>query len=517
MSSEMLRSIQGLSGRQRCFYRRFFSAATSKYKLINRIRTPIEAGQALFETRPNLLKPGELTPGISAKEYYQRRVNLARRMPSKSCAILAGSQIKYASGAVFYPFQQNNNMYYLSGWNEPDSVMLLEKPTDDLNDIVFHMIVPPKDSFAEQWEGTRTGIDGVKEIFNADEAADLSVLSLYIAKIIRRNDILYFDAPKDKTTVSNPGLFSSFFSYHTTANGHQTVYDVIKDAGTMKKVRNLNKVIADLRKIKSPAELRVMRRAGQISGRAYNQAYATRFKNERTLQAFLEYNFISAGCDRSAYVPVVATGSNALCIHYTRNDDVMYDDEMVLVDASGSIGGYCTDISRTWPVNGQFTNPQRDLYEAVLNVQKECMELFKASKGYSIHDIHEKSVDFMKIELRNVGFNDIQKWDVNKLYPHYIGHHLGLDVHDVPEVSKTKPIEEGQVITVEPGVYVPDDQNYPSHFHNIGIRIEDDIAVGIDSYTNLTIEAAKEIADLEHIMEHGVMQKIEKDVISPLS
>ncbi|CCE94035.1 aminopeptidase TDEL_0H01760 [Torulaspora delbrueckii] len=484
--------------------------------LSNRRRSPIQAGQALHETRPNLLKAGELTPGITALEYHERRVRLANKMPAKSCAIIAGSQVKYASGAVFYPFQQSNNLFYLTGWNEPDSVAIIEKQTDNLDDVTLHMVVPPKDSFSEQWEGFRTGVEGVKEIFNADEATETSVLPLYLNKIINRNDNLYFDIPKDKTSVSNSALFSTFFTTQSGADGHQTIHDIIRQSSGNKRVFGLNKLLTELRKIKSPAELRVMRKAGQISGRAFNQAFAQRFKNERTLQAFLEYKFISGGCDKSAYLPVVATGSNALCIHYTRNDDVMYNDELVLVDAAGSIGGYCSDISRTWPVCGKFTQAQKDLYEAVLNVQRKCIELCKASEGFSIHEIHEKSLDFMKMELRNVGFSAIQKWDVNKLYPHYIGHHLGLDVHDVPSASRSESIQDGMVITIEPGIYVPDEPNYPSYFRNVGIRIEDDIAVGQDTYTNLTAEAVKEIADLENVMEYGVSTKVPEDVPNPL-
>lgn len=438
------------------------------------------------------------------------------KMPAKSCAIIAGNQVKYASGAVFYPFQQNNNLFYLTGWNEPDSVMILEKTTDNLDDVVLHMIVPPKDSFSEQWEGFRTGVEGVKEIFNADEATETSVLPLYLTKIINRNDNLFFDIPKDKTSVSNSALFSTFFTTRSEGDGHQTIHDIIRQSSGNKKILGVNKLITELRKIKSPAELRVMRKAGQISGRAFNQAFAQRFRTERTLQAFLEYKFLSGGCDKSAYLPVVAAGPNSLCIHYTRNDDVMSDDEMVLVDAAGSIGGYCSDISRTWPVGGKFSQPQRDLYEAVLNVQRKCIELCKASTGLSIHDIHEKSMEFMKIELRNVGFHNIQKWDVNKLYPHYIGHHLGLDVHDIPGASRSEAIQEGMVITVEPGVYVPDESSYPSHFRNIGIRIEDDIVVGPDTYTNLTVDAVKEISDLENVMQNGVSTKIPEDVLSPL-
>lgn len=484
--------------------------------LSDRRRHPIQAGQALHETRPFLLKPGELTPGITALEYHERRMKLAKKLSPKSCAIVTSNQVKYASGAVFYPFQQSTNLFYLTGWNEPDSVMILEKPTEDLNDVVLHMVVPPKDSFAEQWEGFRTGVHGVKEIFNADEAAETPMLASYLTKILNRNDNLFFDLPKEKGSISNSALFSTFFTTENNANGHPTVHDVIRQASGNKRILGLQKLITELRKIKSPAELRLMRKAGQISGRAFNQAFARRFRNERTLHAFLEYQFISGGCDKSAYLPVVATGSNALCIHYTRNDDVIYDDEMVLVDAAGSLGGYCSDISRTWPASGKFSEAQRDLYEAVLNVQRNCINLCKASNGYSIHDIHEKSIDYMKMELRNVGFNGIQKWDVNKLYPHYIGHHLGLDVHDVPGVSRSEPLTEGEVITIEPGVYIPDEQTYPSHFRNIGIRIEDDIALGKDTYTNLTVEAAKEIADLENIMQNGVSTKIPEDVPSPL-
>ena len=484
-------------------------------RYINRQRPAFSAGQPLFETRPDLFKPGELTPGISALEYFERRAKLASRLPAKSCAIIAGSQVKYASGPVFYHFQQNNDLFYLTGWNEPDSVMVLEKPTDNIDDTVFHMIVPPKDAFSEQWEGERTGTDGVCEIFNADESTDTRQLSLYLNKIINRNDFIYFDKPQDKIDSSAEGFFRSFFSVSNAPAAADTITEAIKSSGK-KYVRNLKRIIADMRSIKSPAEIRIMRRAGQISGRAYNQAYAQRFRNERTLHSFLDYKFVSGGCDRSAYIPVVASGSNSLCIHYTRNDDVMYDDELVLVDASGSLGGYSSDISRTWPVSGKFSPAQRDLYEAVLNVQRKCIALCSASNMYSLNDIHEKSISFFKEELKNVGLPHMQSSSISRLYPHYIGHNLGLDVHDVPEVSRYQPLQAGQVITIEPGIYFPDDPSYPAHFRNIGIRIEDDIAVGIASYTNLTVEAAKEVADIENIAQHGLTSKIEEDVVSPL-
>lgn len=504
-----------------CILQRGFSTSqpcsTSLNAFVNQTRSKLQAGQALHESRPHLLKAGELTPGIKALEYYKRRVELAEKLPSRSCAIIAGNTMKYASGAVFYHFQQNNNLFYLTGWNEPDSVMILEKPNDNLDNVIFHMIVPPKDDFAERWEGFRTGTQGVKDIFNADETTDLSQLSSYIAKVVKRNDYIYYDNPLSDSNKNDSAIFSNFFSLPSSNSKYDSdIMSLLSKYGTRKKVVALQKIIATMRRIKSPAELRIMRRAGQISGRAYNHAIAKRFRNERSLQAYLEYKFISGGCDRSAYIPVVAAGANALCIHYTRNNDIMYDDEMVLIDASGSLGGYCSDISRTWPVNGMFSEEQRDLYQAVLNVQKRSIELCTASAGLSLHGVHEKSAEFMLEELKNAGIRNIDQTDINKLYPHYIGHNLGLDVHDVPGVSRHGNLQPGQVITIEPGVYIPDNLKYPKYFRNIGIRIEDDIAIGENTYTNLTVEAAKEIVDLENIMQYGVSTKFEDDIIEPL-
>lgn len=498
----------------RVISRRNFGTKPELKQFVNRQRLPINCGQPIHETRPYLLKQGELTPGITALEYFKRRVKLASKLVPRSCAIIAGSQMKYASGPVFYPFQQNNDLFYLTGWNEPDSVMILEKPDNDPENVVLHMIVPPKDSFAEKWEGFRTGVEGAQEIFNADEATSNENLEKYVDKIIKRCDNIYFDT--NNTEKNSGAFFSEFFSLKNESQKQNTILNMIKNTSGVKNLMPLKKIIANLRSIKSPAELRVMRRAGQISGRAYNQAYAKRFRNERTLGAFLEYKFIEGGCDRSAYVPVIGTGENALCIHYTRNDDVMFDDEMVLVDASGAIGGYCSDISRTWPVSGKFTDAQRDLYEVVLTVQRKCIELCCAHNVISLHQIHEKSLQFFKEELKNIGLSSLSTWDINEIYPHYIGHNLGLDVHDVPEISRHQPLQENQVITIEPGLYIPDDPKYPAYFRNIGIRIEDDIAIGMDTYTNLTVEAVKEIADLENIMQNGISTKIEHDVVSPL-
>lgn len=489
--------------------------------LSQRVAPEINAGQPLYETRPHMVQPGQLTPGLTALEYYARRLKLAQKMQKGSVAIIPGHQIKYASGAVFYPFQQNNDLFYLTGWDEPNSVAIIEhletQSADPTEDVVLHMIVPPKDAHAEQWEGFRTGQQGAVEIFNADHAASINEIKNYISKIILRNNTVYFDNSLS-STESTASIFGSFFSVKENPQA-ETISDIIKNRGPNIKVRPLGPLVRQMRAIKSDAEVKVIRRAGQISGRAYNKAYAERFRNERTLASFLEYNFVSGGCSGHAYVPVVAGGPNALSIHYTRNDDIFYDGELALVDAGGKLGGYCADISRTWPVNGKFTEPQKELYQAVLNVNKKCIELCTADKLLSLHDIHLKSVDYLREELRQLpGLSDLRHWDVTKLYPHYIGHNLGLDIHDVPGYSRSALLQKNQVITIEPGVYFPvDDYSFPSHYRGIGIRVEDNIAVGQSNYINLTVEAAKEIVDIESIASNGVTTPYETDVVDILS
>ncbi|KAH3662335.1 hypothetical protein OGAPHI_005587 [Ogataea philodendri] len=477
-------------------------------KTVFRRFASFQAGQPIHETRPHLVRSGELTTGISAMEYFNRRHRLAEQMPAQSLAILPGNTVKYASGAVFYHFQQNNDLFYLSGWQEPDSVLLLEKPNDNPDSVIFHMIVPPKDANAELWEGTRTGVDGVQEIFNADRATDNRNLHSYLRPLLNNYSKVLYDFDSQKKSLFN----RVFSSRDKPPPSRETIETLLREANCQ--ISSLSKYVTEMRKVKSNAELRVMRMAGKISGRAYNQAYAKRFRSEKGLHAYLEYRFISGGCDKSAYIPVVAGGTNALCIHYTRNDQLFKGDELVLVDAAGSLGGYCADISRTWPVSGKFTPAQAELYQAVLNVERKCIELCTQRQGLGMSDLHDESVRFMTAELRNCGFHGVSSYEVMRhLYPHYIGHNLGLDVHDVPGHARGASFVKGQVVTVEPGVYVPDDPRWPKHFRGLGIRVEDDVAVGDDNYVVLTAEAAKEIVDIETIAEHGVTTKLEDEVV----
>lgn len=442
----------------------------------------VALGQPAFETRPHLVARGEISPGISAEEYFERRVRLAGKMPRNSAAVLVGNRIVHSAGAVFYDFQQDNDLFYLTGWLEPNSVAVLERGTDD---VALHMFVPPRNPATELWEGARSGVRGALDFFNADEAHDNAQLRLRLEPLFRRCAHVYYDA-------------------RTLASGWAAGLKAVELALASKTgVRPLRPLLAPLRSVKSPAEIAVMARAGHVSSRAINTAMAAPLRSERLLAHYLDYAFVRGGCEKLAYVPVVAGGHNALTIHYTRNDDLLYAGELVFVDAGGKYGGYCADISRAWPTEHRFSAPQRDLYLVVLAVNKACIAQCHAGMQ-SLQGLHELAVATFRRELAAIGFSALHR-EVAVLFPHYIGHHLGLDLHDVPSVLRHALLERGNVVTIEPGLYVPRGQGFPKHFEGIGVRIEDNIAVGDGDHdtVNLTAGCAKEVADVEALALGG--------------
>lgn len=267
-----------------------------------------------------------------------------------------------------------------------------------------------------------------------------------------------------------------------------------------KTVKALKSLMNDVRVMKSEAEITNMRLAGKISGRAFTNAMRQKWTREKDLGGFLDYDFKIGGCDTTAYVPVVAGGKNALSIHYVRNNNILQDGQMVLVDAGGEYGGYIADITRSWPINGKFTEPQRDLYETILKVQRSSISLCRENANMTLDTIHQITENGLRDGLKSLGFN-ISGNAMDILFPHHVGHYIGLDVHDCPGYSRSVPLKAGHCVTVEPGIYVPDDERWPEHFRGIGIRIEDSVCVQDDAPLVLTTEAVKEVVDIEALRE----------------
>ena len=263
-------------------------------------------------------------------------------------------------------------------------------------------------------------------------------------------------------------------------------------------VRPLRPFMNELRVTKSEAELNNMRRAGHISGAVITEAMKNSYKTEKQLWADLAYGFKTQGLDGEAYVPVVGGGKNALSIHYVRNDDVLRSGETVLVDAGGEYGGYITDITRTWPVDRKFTDAQRDLYSMILDVQKSCISPCREDGDVSLDKLHRVAENGLKEGLKDLGFDTSRSDCLETLFPHHVGHYIGLDVHDAPGYPRTDHLKENNCITIEPGIYVPvGDERWPKHFRGLGIRIEDSVRIGSEKVEVLTSTAVKEIEEIE--------------------
>ncbi|KYK55086.1 xaa-pro dipeptidase app [Drechmeria coniospora] len=435
-------------------------------------------GQPVHETHPHILKPGELTPGITAQEYADRRAALADSMAEGGIAVLNAASLAYKSGAVFHPYRQESNFLWLTGWSEGDVVAVIEKTGPKWGDYAFRMFVKRKDPGAEQWSGYRNGVDAAEQVFNADEARPIEDAEAALPLILNSAKVVYADVEASKPVASSS--LWRFFAERESRTSKVPLYPI------------MNK----LRVTKSPAEVANMRQAGQISGRAITEAMRRSWTKERDLHAFLDYQFIVNGCDGPAYIPVVAGGERANCIHYTVNNNMFRDGEFILVDAGGEYGTYVTDISRTWPVSGKFTPAQRDLYEAVLKVQRSSVALCCESASMSLEDIHGITARGLVDQLCGIGFN-VTMSSIDQLFPHHVGHYIGLDVHDCPGFSRREKLRKGQCVTIEPGVYVPDDERWPRHFRGMGIRIEDSVCVDGDSPYILSTEAVKEVDDIE--------------------
>ncbi|KAF9348724.1 hypothetical protein BGX26_012879 [Mortierella sp. AD094] len=469
-----------------------------------------------------------VTPGISASEYEIRRSILMQGLPKGSIVISTSHRTRFMTNNIFYPFHQHTDFYYLCGFNEPDSALVLEK-NDSPRGYKMTMFVAPKNANIEMWEGARTGIDAAKEIFGADEAIDSNLFRYRIVDMASRYENVYFDYPTpsiflpmdiakklhNKPDVKSlfsrlTGLFrntnskkpSAFaFTSHpysnatTTTNGNsqKSKHPLFTDSDAMSATKSLSPLIQEMRVIKSEAEIKLMRQSGEISGKAL----------EHQIYAKFDYECRMRGSQMMAYVPVVAGGSNALTMHYVNNDQPLQDGDLLLMDAGGELNGYASDITRTWPVNGKFTQAQKDLYEVVLHANKECIKLCTEEHGMTLNQIHDVSMRLTKEGLAKLGIKPLTNDVDRRLYPHHVGHYLGMDVHDTGDISRSRLLKEGMVITIEPGLYIPRDSAYPEKYQGIGIRIEDNVVIGKNVPHVLSVTAPKEVVDIEYCCASG--------------
>ena len=385
----------------------------------------------------------------------------------------------------------------MTGFNEPDALAVISKSIHGDEDHEFHLYVREKDPKEEQWEGVRSGTQAAEDVFNADQTGDIADIDRLLSPIISGASKVYTDLSAANKEQS---FFSRFMRGRSTkAEGLAKLMDSSSKAP-------LKDTVYELRNVKSDAEIKNMRAAGQASGRAFTEAMRHPWHDEKNLAAFLDYRFKVNGCDGSAYLPVVAGGRNASIIHYVANNGLLNPNDFILVDAGGEYGGYITDITRTWPVSGNFTPAQKDLYNAVLTAQRHCVSLCRVNASLSLDQIHEACNASLKDSLSQLGF-DMSGKALETLFPHHVGHYIGLDVHDTGGYPRHTKLRARQCVTIEPGLYVPDTDDYPAHFRGMGLRIEDSVCVQEEHPLILTTEAVKEVGTVHiEITEHNANQ-----------
>lgn len=385
---------------------------------------------------------------------------------------------------ISYPFQQNNNLLYLTGFNEPDCCLIISKGSDSGSDSFF---VTSNDKNNLLWSGPRAGIEGAKEIFGFQNTFDIKKLNEAVEEICKAK--------------GNP-IFIDYDPEHSSLR--PDLYEKVRLVA-----KPVEPLLRPLRLVKDLEEQELLKKSGKIASEAFKQTmiYSKKARNEAELAAFMEFQVRSLGGERLAYVPVVAGANRGLVLHYTHNNQQLNrETDWMLMDSGAHYFGYCSDITRSWPLSGKFSEAQGQLYEAVLNVQKGCQAALETIKNISFSQFNEVACYLTAMELDKLGFKDVER-NVNKWFPHSIGHHLGLDLHDCPQHDPNHPLVPGNVITIEPGVYVQEnDLDAPETFRGLAIRIEDDFIIGCKGgLINMTEGVPKTISDVETLFNQKLM------------
>jgi Xaa-Pro aminopeptidase len=398
------------------------------------------------------------------------------QLPDNSIAIIPAARHQIMTNDIFYPYRQSSDFYYLSGFQEPSAVLLFEK-TGTKNKFV--MFVQNADPQSVLWHGPRCGVSNVKECFDADMGYSIEELRDYLLHL----------------RASNPTVL--YNNVITDEKIQQTIATIFHGQN----IYPSKPIIEKMRVIKSPSEIELLSQSCQISSKAFEKVmrWTTSGVTQHQLHAFFEYECRRKGSARLGYVPVVASGEDNCTLHYIQNDMEVHDGDLILMDAGGEYHHYSSDITRTWPVTGKFTDTQRLVYEQVLHIQENCIEAVRP--GTSLAAIHQHSVMLAQEALKKL---NLSPKDYMTFYPHSIGHWLGMDIHDVNSVNTSEALRPGMVLTIEPGLYFPNLPSIPEELRGIGIRIEDDILVTNEHPEVLTKGAPKQIDHIEDIIATSV-------------
>ncbi|MEX3174114.1 Xaa-Pro aminopeptidase [Serratia quinivorans] len=433
---------------------------------------------------------------MTQQEFNSRRQALLAKMAPASAAIIFSAPEATRSADTEYPYRQNSDFWYLTGFNEPEAVLILVKSDETHNhSVLFNRV---RDLAAETWFGRRLGQDAAPAKLSVDRALPFNEINDQLPLLLNGLDVVYHAqgqyAYADKIVFDALDKLRKGFRQNLQAPATLTDW---------------RPWLHEMRLFKSSEEMVIMRRAGEISALAHTRAMEKCRPGmfEYQLEAEIHHEFTRLGARSPSYNTIVGGGDNACILHYTENESELRDGDLVLIDAGCEFKGYAGDITRTFPVNGKFSRPQRAVYDIVLASLTRALEMFKP--GISIRVVNDEVVRIMITGMVELG---ILKGEVEQLiaeqahrpfYMHGLGHWLGLDVHDVGHYGtpdRDRTLEPGMVLTVEPGLYIAPDADVPEEYRGMGIRIEDDILITAAGIENLTAGVVKDADAIEALM-----------------
>jgi Xaa-Pro aminopeptidase len=424
--------------------------------------------------------------------FQQRRARLAERIGT-GIAILPAAIERLRNADTVYEFRQDSDFYYLTGFDEPDAVLIVAPQRTAERVILF---LRPRDRSKEIWDGKRLGVEAAVDALGVDAAHAIEELDEKLPELLVGHETLYYAIGRDEA-----------FDRRILGALDRARYQVRRGGKAPLQIVEPGAILHEMRLHKDAGEIETMRRAAAITSLGHIAAMqATRpGKHEYELEAVLEYTYHLHGAQALAYPSIVAGGDNATILHYNTNRDVLHDGTLVLVDSAAELDYYASDVTRTWPVSGRFSPEQRAVYEIVLRAQKAAIEEVRPGKPFDAY--HKTALRVLCEGLIDLGIlqgsvDDALEHETYKdFYMHRTGHYIGLDVHDVgrylAEDDSSRVLEPGMVMTVEPGLYFHRDVACDERFKGIGVRIEDDILCSENGPVNLSPDVPKELADVE--------------------
>jgi len=423
--------------------------------------------------------------------FEARRAKVASNMEENSILLLSSSHIVSRNNDTTFPFRQDSNFYYLTGFKEPNSVLMLKS---DGSSTIF---CRHKNPDLEKWDGFMWGFDEATKHFKFNKGHDISDIDKLLPAMIKGTSVLYSLVGKDKS------FDAKVVNWVNSANSmerHQTNIDL----------KNFSNILGFMRLIKEPEEISLIRKSCEIAAISHKEVMrkAKVGMTEFDLETMYLNEFKFNGSRDPSYTPIIAGGSRACILHYVDNNQAINDGDLVLVDAGCEFGLYASDITRTYPINGKFSGEQKAIYEVVLEAHNSACDAIKV--GESCIDPQRTSEKSLSQGLKDLGLLNgsldeiLDKELYKEFYYHKIGHWLGLDVHDDCPYSingEDIKFKENMIMTIEPGIYINETAPVDDKWKGIGIRIENDILATKEGFENLTPQVPVEVDEIEQLMQ----------------